>query len=168
MATTGLRRGELARLSVGSLELAGPRPCVRLQAATTKNRRADTVPLRQDVADELRSWIAGKRPDELVFHVRKDLVHVLDLDLAAAGIDKEDERGRIVDVHSLRMTFGTWLARAGVPLTTAQKLMRHSDPKLTANLYTDAALLDLQGAVDALPLASENDMRTRTKRPAIA
>jgi integrase len=166
MATTGLRRGELARLSVGNLELAGPRPCVRLQAADTKNRRADTVPLRQDVAGELRSWTAGKRPDERAFRVRKDLVHVLDLDLAAAGIDKADGRGRIVDVHSLRMTFGTWLARAGVPLTTAQKLMRHSDPKLTANLYTDAALLDLQGAVDALPLAPDNQARpkTRTRR----
>jgi integrase len=103
-----------------------------------------------------------------MFRVRKDLVHVLDLDLAAAGIPKTDERGRIVDVHSLRMTFGTWLARAGVPLTTAQKLMRHSDPKLTSNLYTDSALLDLQGAVDALPLGTDNQAGTRTKRPVIA
>ncbi len=168
LATTGLRRGELQRLSVGDLELDGPRPCVRLQAATTKNRRADTVPLRQDVADKLRGWTTGKGPDERVFRVRKDLVNVLDLDLAAAGIAKTDERGRIVDVHSLRMTFGTWLARAGVPLTTAQKLMRHSDPKLTANVYTDAALLDLQGAVDALPLPADERTTTRTKRPAIA
>jgi hypothetical protein len=29
--------------------------------------------------------------------------------------------------------------------------MRHSDPKLTANVYTDPKLLDVRGALDALP-----------------
>jgi hypothetical protein len=72
-------------------------------------------------------------------------------DLKRAGIPKLDPRGRVLDVHSLRTTFGTHLALAGVPLTTAQKLMRHADPKLTANVYTDAQLLDLHGAVEALP-----------------
>jgi integrase len=100
--------------------------------------------------------------------VREDLVRVLDLDRVAAGIDKTDERGRIVDVHSLRMTCGTWLARAGVPLTTAQKLMRHFDPTLTANVYTDVALLDLHGAVDALPLPTEQRATTLIRRKAIA
>jgi integrase len=167
LATTGLRRGELARLKVGDLELTGPRPCVRLRAATTKNRRNDIVPLRDDVRDELRSWTAGRRPDELVFCVRGDFIRVLDADLQMAGIKKEDERGRILDVHSLRLTFGTWLARAGVPLTTAQKLMRHSDPKLTANVYCDVSLLDLHGAVSALPLASDDETRTiRAKKRA--
>ena len=30
-------------------------------------------------------------------------------------------------------------------------IMRHSDPKLTANIYTDPALLDVGAALDALP-----------------
>ena len=29
--------------------------------------------------------------------------------------------------------------------------MRHSDPKLTANVYTDPQLLDVAGALEALP-----------------
>jgi hypothetical protein len=29
--------------------------------------------------------------------------------------------------------------------------MRHSDPKLTANVYTDPKLLDVRGSLDALP-----------------
>jgi hypothetical protein len=29
--------------------------------------------------------------------------------------------------------------------------MRHSDPSLTANVYTDPRLLDIAGALDALP-----------------
>ena len=39
---------------------------------------------------------------------------------------------------------------AGVPLTVAQRLMRHSDPKLTSNLYTDVRILDLHGAVESM------------------
>src|SRR4029450_12170151 len=61
------------------------------------------------------------------------------------------ERGRTLDVHALRTTFGTLLSKGGVPLRTAQAAMRHSDPSLTANVYTDPKLLDVHGALDALP-----------------
>ena len=60
-------------------------------------------------------------------------------------------RGRTNDVHPLRHTFGTHLSKAGVPLRTAQAAMRHSDPSLTANVYTDPKLLDVAGAVASLP-----------------
>ncbi len=72
-------------------------------------------------------------------------------DLKAAEIPKRDGRGRTLDVRALRTTFGTLLGRGGVPLRTAQAAMRHSDPKLTANVYTDPKLLDVEGALDALP-----------------
>src|SRR5271157_978088 len=64
---------------------------------------------------------------------------------------KKDDRGRTLDVHALRTTFGTLLSRGGVPLRTAQAAMRHSDPSLTANIYTDPRLLGVHGALDALP-----------------
>src|SRR5262249_26232722 len=60
-------------------------------------------------------------------------------------------RGRTLDVHALRTTFGTLLSKGGVPLRTAQAAMRHSDPSLTANVYTDPRLLDVARALDALP-----------------
>ena len=47
-----------------------------------------------------------------------------------------------------RVTFATLLARAGVPLVQAQHLMRHSDPKLTANVYTRLELVDRRKAVE--------------------
>lgn len=37
------------------------------------------------------------------------------------------------------------------PLAVTQCLMHHSGPKLTSNIYTDTRLLDLQGAVAAMP-----------------
>jgi site-specific recombinase XerD len=63
-----------------------------------------------------------------------------------AGIPYETDRGQ-VDRKILRKTFGTHLAMAGVDLRVAVKLMRHSDPGLTMNVYTDPMLLDMEGAV---------------------
>lgn len=79
------------------------------------------------------------------------MVGIFDRDLAAAGIEKEDERGRTLDVHALRHTFGTHLSKAGVAPRVAQAAMRHSSIHLTMNIYTDPTLLDVAGAINALP-----------------
>ena len=46
-----------------------------------------------------------------------------------------DDQGRVVDTHSLRHGYISALALAGVPVKVAQTLARHSDPKLTMNVY---------------------------------
>jgi integrase len=56
-----------------------------------------------------------------------------------------------MDFHALRVTFGTLLAKQGVPIQTAKVLMRHTDIRLTTNIYTDASLLDTDKAVNELP-----------------
>ena len=97
---------------------------------------------------------------------------ILDRDLVAAGIarrvevspgkwkiDKRDERGRTVDVHALRHTFGTLLSAAGVAPRTAQAAMRHSTIDLTMNVYTDPKLLDVAGAMESLPALPLGDGR---------
>lgn len=63
---------------------------------------------------------------------------------------KRDERGRVVDIHPLRHTFGTHLSKAGVTPRVAMAAMRHSSLDLTMNIYTDPVLLDVGAAVDAL------------------
>ena len=71
--------------------------------------------------------------------------------LAAAGIAKHDERGRVVDIHALRHTFGTHLSKGGVTPRVPMGAMRHSSLELTMNIYTDPVLPDVGAAVDALP-----------------
>jgi hypothetical protein len=88
------------------------------------------------------------------------LVKILDRDLKLAGIPKRDERGRTLDVHALRSTFGTLLSKGGVAPRTAQAALRHSDIKLTMNVYTDPKLLDVAGALDALPALPLDNGRT--------
>ncbi len=169
--------------TVGQLEFGGPVAYAILNAADEKNRQGSNIPLRADVAAELSSWL-GERLNELqdearncgkpiparlpastpLFYIPSGLTRILDRDLAAAGIPKRDERNRVVDVHALRVTFGTHLCAAGVPLRTAQAAMRHSKPELTANIYTDPKLLNVAGAIDALPALAlaEADRSTRS------
>ncbi len=167
---TGLRGGELASLTIAQLKLDGPVACAVLDAADEKNRQGSDIPLWADLVVDLRQWLADKlkvlqeearrrgKPiparlpaDTPVLHVPRDFARILNRDLKFAGIPKCDERGQTVDVHALRTTFGTHLSKGGVPLRTAQAAMRHGDPQLTANVYTDPKLLDIHGALDALP-----------------
>ena len=62
----------------------------------------------------------------------------------AADIPYVDESGRYADFHALRYTFNTWLQTNGVPPRMAQELMRHSDRRLTDQVYLDTSLLPLQ------------------------
>ncbi len=194
--STGLRKGELDSLSVGQLEIDAEPAYLTLDAADEKNREGNSIPLRSDLASDLRAWLDGKAealqrdaseaptvkfdpeaakraqnatgdtrgPDGRtchgwatlpkvtpVFRVPRDLFKILYRDLAVAGISKQDAQGRYVDVHALRHSYGSHLGKAGVAPRTAQAAMRHSDPKLTANIYQDPRILDLAGAVELLP-----------------
>jgi integrase len=175
LVLTGLRKGELASLTVSQLDLDAPVPHVKLDAADEKSREGNGVVIRADLALDLRQWLDDKLAahqanaqrqgepiparlpaDTKLFDVPAGLVRIFDRDLNLAKIPKRDERKRTLDVHALRTTFGTLLSKGGVPLRTAQAAMRHSDPSLTANVYTDPKLLDVAGSLDALPMLPLN------------
>ncbi|MFQ5805025.1 MAG: tyrosine-type recombinase/integrase [Phycisphaerae bacterium] len=151
---TGLRRGELATLRWGDLELDGTQPYLIVRAKNAKNRKQETVAIRPDLANALQAWrseCGNPANSENVFNVPTSLVRILDNDLAVAGIPKTDADGRTIDVHALRHTTATYLARAGVAPRTAQSIMRHSDIRLTLGTYTDPTLLNSAEALEALP-----------------
>ena len=171
LVLTGLRKGELASLTVAHLHLDEAVPFAALDAADEKNREGNAIALRDDLAADLRDWLDAKLrrlqeealatgapiparlpADTPLFTVPKPLVRILNRDLRLAGIAKRDDRGRTLDVHALRTTFGTLLSKGGVAPRTAQAAMRHSDIKLTMGVYTDPKLLDVRGALDALPM----------------
>ena len=70
--------------------------------------------------------------------------------LDRAGIARRDALGRVVDIHALRHTAATRMARRGVPLVVAQRVLGHASPEMTAKVYTHLGLEDLRGAVDVL------------------
>jgi integrase len=61
-----------------------------------------------------------------------------------------DHSGRYADFHSLRHTFITQLAQAGISPRMAQTLARHSDIRLTLQTYTHVDLGDQVAAIQSL------------------
>ena len=78
-------------------------------------------------------------------------MRLFDRILQRAGIARNDEDGRKLDIHALRHTFGSRLARKGVGLVHVQRLMGHSDPKLTSSVYTVLTRDDERAAIAMLP-----------------
>ncbi|EMI54687.1 integrase-recombinase protein [Rhodopirellula sallentina SM41] len=150
---TGLRSNELRTLRKSDLSF-GDVPFLILKSSNEKNRKGSTVPLKSDLAADLRAWVADKAPGDLIFNVPTGLLRILNRDLIAAGIDKVDENEGRIHLHALRHSTGTHLSAAGVSPRTAQAVMRHSDIALTMNTYTDERLLETSAAVEHLPTLS--------------
>ena len=197
-AWTGYRRRELSSLTVQSLALDADPPTVTVKAAHSKRRRTDTRALHPVVASRLRGWLTAKPDlalEEPLFALRtasgwwRKTAKMMRVDLQAArdewveeGQDDtekarrqasdflayQDEDGLFADFHAHRHTFITNLGKAGVPLSVAQKLARHCDPKLTANVYTQLELADQAAAIDSLPsppgVSLEPQMRRESYR----
>ena len=60
LVTTGLRKGELASVKLRHLDLDAERAFLTLDAKDEKNRQGNSIPLRADLADDLRSWLADR------------------------------------------------------------------------------------------------------------
>jgi integrase len=163
---TGARWGELTNTRWADLD--ADQRCITLRATTTKSGKSRTIPLRQELLDELvalravhqRSRRRVVQPTDRVFvtpdgadhdaattGMRRLFRRVLD----RAGIDRTDVQGRHIDIHALRHTAASRFARRGVPLVHAQHLLGHSDPKLTARVYTHLGVDDLREAVEGAP-----------------
>jgi len=166
-AYTGLRAGELQQLVWGDLKLDGERPHIVVRAITAKNRREAVLPIHPELLEELRKMQrapnasnAGNR----VFPQFKYPSRFIRRDMEEAGIARFDEMGRRLDFHCLRYTFATKLAQNGVSQRLAQELLRHSDPRLTANIYTDVTQLPTFEAVTSLPRFSRAEGKSDGQR----
>lgn len=148
---TGLRRNEIRQLTWGDVQLGSLPAKIALRANTTKSKRADALPIHPQLADALRDWKPSNAGpgDHVVSTV--PLMKFLRADLALAGIPDKDEAGRYVDFHSLRVSLSTMLAANRVSPRAAQALMRHTDPRLTASVYTDEKLLPLAAELVNVP-----------------
>ena len=168
----GLRKGDLQRLQWADVDLASN----TITITEGKARRRDVIPMHPQLASALRDRRTACRPapnDRIWPHTVTDRTRMRDF--LEAGIARrvqaparpgrpakwkivtEDEHGRVADLHALRMTLGTSLARAGVAPQVAQRLMRHSDYKTTMTHYTALGLRDVAAAVEALPAVAVSD-----------
>jgi hypothetical protein len=150
---TGLRRKELASLTPRSFELSAKQPVVNVEAACSKHRKRDTLPLHPDLVRLLRTWLKGMAVDQLLFPGldKKKTWLMVKKDLERAEIPYETPEG-IADFHAAgRHTHVTELLRSGASLPEARQLARHSDVRMTMK-YTHIGLEDQARALAGLPV----------------
>jgi integrase len=167
MLDTGARWNELRQVQWGDVDLA--EGLIVLRAENTKSRKQRVIPLGAETVEVLRGLKVVQqqvlrrlpRASDLVFlsaegcgwgRYTTNPMRILDRVLRRAGIPKHRVDGKKLDIHALRHTFATRLARSGAPLMHAQRLLGHSDPKLTAQIYTHLDAEDLRGAIDGMVL----------------
>ena len=122
-----------------------------VQAAYTKNRKVAVQPLPSSLVPFLREFLQGLALDAPVWPDlgKGQTAKMIAGDLEEAGLPLEMV-GAQFDFHALRGQYATRLALAGVGLAAAQKLLRHSTPALTANVYTHLGISDLAREVEKL------------------
>ena len=69
---------------------------------------------------------------------------------------------RSIDVHALRHTHATILAKQGVPITVIQKSMRHADLRQTMR-YTHTELENVSDGIGKLPSFLKQDDQDETQ-----
>jgi integrase len=180
-AWTGYRRGEISSLTLDSFDLDASPPTVTVQATYSKRRRKDVQVLHPEVVERLKVWLSKRRPmhQRWLFPLTKQTCgldrrtsKMMKADLKNARIQwikeatTEEEKkarmesdflsyqnsaGQFADFHANRHTFITNLAKAGVSPKVTQLLARHSDIRLTMNVYTHSDIAEKAEAVGRLP-----------------
>ncbi len=167
-AFTGLRRGELGQLKWSDVHLDAAKPFINARAAISKNHKQCSLPLTPAVVEKLRQHRPeDAEPGDVVFRRLIPRMDRFRKDLEAAGIPYVDEKGEFADFHALRNTFATMLTLAGVSQRVIMELMRHSDMRLTAKVYTDAGMLPTGDAVMKLPalvMGDESDSQIDSQK----
>ncbi|RCS41245.1 hypothetical protein DTL42_22005 [Bremerella cremea] len=112
-----------------------------LRTESGKHLRRTSKMMKRDLEAARKAWLKEAEKDKEEYDRR----------VASDFLAYCDEDGLFADFHANRHTFISNLGRAGVPLATAQKLARHSDPKLTASVYTHIDVKEQAAAVCGLP-----------------
>ena len=68
---------------------------------------------------------------------------------------------RHVCFHDMRHTTATLLLKEGVPLATVQRVLRHTDPRLTTEIYGHLDVEDMRAGVDRLRITMPSSTSTQ-------
>lgn len=137
-AYSGFRRSELKRLVKEDCSPDLERPRWHVPAERTKNGLAVNLPMTGECAKRLHLHWSSLKSGQKLFP-RTVTSTTWEKDLRRSKIKERDERGRVLDFHSLRYTFCLLLSKV-YPIEIVSKLMRHSSISLTADIYLELGL----------------------------
>lgn len=149
LAMTGLRVSELCDLSTDDVDLENR----IIYVENGKGGKSRQIPINEDLHSYLNSYINKDRPDvetENFFALERSgslspqyINRILKDTTKKLGWDKH------VTAHILRHSFASNLIRKDISLSSVQKLLGHSDLRVTS-LYIHQNLDELQDAVNVL------------------
>jgi integrase len=134
---TGLRVGELSRLTWGDVDFAGQR--LRVARGRTKSRTAGRrfVPLTPEILTLLNDLLAqeDRRHDGLVLRAFRESTF-----FQALGRACRDAGVAAVSPHDLRHRFISLLVLAGVPMPLVRDIAGHGKLSVTQDIYSHVLL----------------------------
>ena len=153
-AFAGLRRGDMMRLTWSAINFND----ATITISDGKAKRCDVLPMHPQLADALKRHQQA-HPALPTARVWSEAVTNLTRikDFKRAGIALVDSEGRFADLHGLRATLATNLARASVTPQVAQRILRHSDYRTTLKHYTLLGLTDTAAAIARIPTITPTD-----------
>jgi integrase len=122
---TGARLGELQAFTVADVDDG------EVRVRHSKSGRARSVPLTRDGVALLEQVMAGKAADARVFEPvsRVALARAMKAACVAAKITPA------AHFHDLRRSYGSLLLNSGAPIDSIQRLLGHSDARMTMRTY---------------------------------
>ncbi len=147
---TGLRANEIRTLKASDFDFKSQTLSVRDNNA--KNRKVATLPLKKSTTQMIKEHLRYSLPTSLAFNVPAQPHLMIKSDLMKAGIPYKTDEGTAY-FHAQRHNFATALDTTAKSAKTAQSLMRHSDPRLTLNVYTHGIDEHERDAIEALTLS---------------
>ena len=140
--TTGLRRGDIEAIRIGDIHFDR-------NTITTRNRKAKKAmaerPVPEQIMTELSNYVTTvPNGQELLFTDR----------FSPKKWEKTRRKAGLPELkfHDLRKTFASLLAQRGVSTAVTQRLLEHSTPQLTNDVYTNVDPV-LRQAIERLPVA---------------
>ena len=164
-AFTGLRAQELASLTARSFDLSTEPATIRVETCYSKHRRADVLPLADDLVERLRTYLTQRAVEKRRYHddgrlwpgrwhhkaaiLRNDMEAAREAWLKEATNARtrkereasdflivEDGDGQVVAFHTLQHSFITYLVTVNMPPKVAPMLARHLTITLTMDRYS--------------------------------
>jgi integrase len=151
---TGLRRKELNQVEWGDILQAAEGFFIVARASTTKNHKSQ----RQYLPGWFFAEVMNSKPQAAVGNTRVFAQGTIPTMwkfkqlLQRAEVPYKDDQGRQADFHALRKSLNTQLAKADVDPQTRKEVMRHSELRLTLDVYTDKGMLPIAAAIEKLPI----------------
>ena len=140
--TTGLRRGDIEAIRIGDIHFDR-------NTITTRNRKAKKAmaerPVPEQIMTELSNYVAVLPDGQESLFADRFSPKKWKMIRCKAGLPE-------LKFHDLRKTFASLLAQRGVSTAVTQRLLEHSTPRLTNDIYTNVDPV-LRQAIERLPVA---------------